>query len=222
MRVSVVIPAYNEGEFLGKCLDSLKRQTIKPFEIIVVDNNSADDTAAIAKKYSAKIVVEKKQGMIFARNRGYDEASGDIIARTDADTILPPDWVEKIDKNFTQNELAGLTGPLVFYDLPLQSPVYANIYSQIASFFSGGGQILNGPNMAISKSVWNKIRTGICTDDKIVHEDVDTAIHIQKIGGKIKEDKTMIVKASGRRIANNPTSFFLEYPVRLARMFRNH
>src|SRR6266567_2953645 len=95
LRISVVIPVYNEEKYLGKCLDSLMRQNVKADEIIVVDNNSTDNSVAIAKKYPIRVVFEKTQGMIPARNHGFNEARYEIIARTDADTILPVNWIKR-------------------------------------------------------------------------------------------------------------------------------
>jgi glycosyltransferase involved in cell wall biosynthesis len=70
VKISVIIPAFNEEKFLGNCLFSLKEQNFKDFGIIVVDNNSTDKTAEIAKKFGAILVSEKNQGVAFARNRG--------------------------------------------------------------------------------------------------------------------------------------------------------
>src|SRR5437763_970821 len=103
MKISVVIPVYNEEKYLHDCLTALQHQTRKADEIIVVNNNSTDSSAQIAEKLGARVVNESKQGMIFARNRGFNEATGDVIARCDADTRVPPDWLEKIEHHF-QNE----------------------------------------------------------------------------------------------------------------------
>jgi glycosyltransferase involved in cell wall biosynthesis len=91
--ISVIIPAFNEEKFLGNCLFSLKNQDFNDFEIIVVDNNSRDKTSKIAKKFGVKLVSEKNQGAALARNRGAKEAKGEILAFTDADTILPKNWL---------------------------------------------------------------------------------------------------------------------------------
>lgn len=88
-KISVIIPAFNEENFLPKCLESLKKQDFKDFEIIVVDNNSKDKTSEISKKFGVKILKEKNQGAAFAREAGFLKARGKIIATTDANTILP-------------------------------------------------------------------------------------------------------------------------------------
>jgi len=79
-----------------------------------------------------------------------------------------------------------------------------------------------GPNMIITKEIWQKVKDKVCLDNKKVHEDIDLAIHILKTGGKIKRDDSLIVKASGRRIKTNPFSFFIEYPLRCLKMLLNH
>jgi len=82
-RVSVVIPAYNEEKNISKIV----KDFFKPYvdEIIVVDNNSTDKTAALARKAGAKVILEKKQGYGFAIRRGLKEAKGDVIIITESD-----------------------------------------------------------------------------------------------------------------------------------------
>src|ERR1700751_6039874 len=97
MNVSVVIPAYNEEEFIGNCLDSLSHQDVKPTEIIVVDKNSTDRTREICERFAAvRVVSEACQGIVFFRNARLAQARGDIIARCDADSVLPHNWVHDI------------------------------------------------------------------------------------------------------------------------------
>lgn len=222
MKVSVVIPAYNEEKYIGNCLLSLKNQEQKADEIIVVDNNSTDHTGVIASEYHVNLVHETKQGMIPARNSGYNKASYDIIARTDADTVLPSDWIKKIKNNFEESDIDALSGPIVFYDLPLKTPFWANLFLDFMTHVQKGRNTLIGPNMAFTKNIWGKIRDSVCLDSKAVHEDVDIGMHILQAGGTIKIDKTLIVEASGRRIKANPVSFFIEYPVRLIHSLQNH
>lgn len=212
MKVSVIIPAFNEKKYIAHCLESLKQQEDKPDEIIVVDNNCTDQTIKIAKKYLVRIIKEKKQGIVFARNKGFNAAAGDILARCDADSILPPNWIKKIKINFKKNKIAGVTGPVVFYDLPLKAN-FSILYLKIMKFMQKGETLL-GPNMAITKDIWLKIKDKVCVDEKKVHEDIDLAIHILKEGGKIKYDWGLIANISGRRIKKKPQSFFIEYPIR--------
>lgn len=222
MRLSVVIPVYNEEKYIERCLISLKNQTEKPDEVIVVDNNCTDKTVEIVKKYKVKIIKEKNQGMVHARNKGFNSARYDIIARCDADSVLSTDWIARIKKNFQKEHVDALSCPIFFYDLPIKKLPYANFFLDLYSLIRPGEEMLIGPNMALTKKVWNKVKNKVCLDDRVVHEDIDLAIHIIKEGGKIKRDRTLIIGASGRRIKFNPISFFVEYPIRLIKMLRAH
>ena len=207
LKISVVIPVYNEEKYLAKNLDSLMAQNVKPDEIIIVDNNSTDNSVAIAKEYPVKIIHESKQGMIPARNRGFNEARYDIIARTDADTILPPTWIKRIKKTFLNEEFVAISGPASFYDLPkivkrtslstTKSSRFIKSYNTIVRQFLKH-DCLYGPNYALRKNAWEQIKNSVCLDDKKVHEDLDIAIHISPFG-KIKFINSLLVKTSARR-----------------------
>lgn len=221
MKISVIIPTYNEEKYIGQCLDGLTNQTEKADEIIIVDNNCTDHTVDIAKKYPVRIVKENKQGMIAARNRGLNEAKYEIIARTDADTIPNPDWIKRIKKNFLVNKISALSGAIYYYDLPI--PHYSSTFVfKILSFLQKRRNPLFGPNMIIRKSIWDKIKKNVCLDDRLVHEDLDLAFHIHQISGYVGFDPLLIVKMSPRRIINNPLSFFIEYPIRAIKTIRLH
>lgn len=221
LKVSVVIPAHNEERYIRRCLASLMEQEVLPNEIIVVDNNCTDKTTEICKEFPVRVIQERRQGMIFARNRGFNSVKYKIIARTDADAILPKDWIKKIKQNFSANNMDALGGPLFFYDLPLNLKFFWEVFSFIVGRILKGN-VLVGPNMAITKNTWEKIRNKVCLNETRVHEDTDLAIHIQKNGGIISYDKTLLVGISGRRIKNNPFSFFIEYPIRLIKTLYGH
>ena len=99
--VSVVIPAYNEDMVIDMCLDSFVLQKTKhKFEVIIVDNNSTDNTYNLVKSYenklNLKVIKEEQKGRGVARNTGFAHATGDIILSTDADAIVPPHWIETL------------------------------------------------------------------------------------------------------------------------------
>lgn len=219
MKVSVVIPAFNEEKYIKSCLESVFSQTVLPDEVIVVNNNSKDKTAEIVKKFDVKLVNEDIQGMIPARNRGFDEAKYDIIARTDADVILSNDWIKIAKKNFEKGRIDGLSGPVSFYDLFKKptSEFPSKIYLEALRAVSKGKRYLQGPNMILSKDIWLKTRNLISLDDKKVHEDLDLSVSIHKVGGIISYDEELSVQISARRIKSRPESFFIEYPIRIAK-----
>lgn len=224
MKVSIVIPVYNEEKYIKNCLDSLMNQEEKPDEIIVVDNNCTDKTIKIVEKYKdIKIIKEKKQGMIPTRNAGFNFASGDIIARCDADTILPVKWVKNIKQHFLEDEsIVAISIPILIYDIPGGNkslfPFY--LYMFIPRVIMGLYPLL-GPSYAVKKSAWEKIKNEVCLDDNVVHEDIDLSFHIKKLG-KIYHDKKTIILTSGRRLKYNPLSFFGEYTLRFFKMLISH
>lgn len=95
--ISVVIPAFNAQENIGRLLDSLFRQTYPPdfYEVIVVDNNSNDLTGQIVNKYPAKFLKEPIQSSYAARNTGITHSKGSIIAFIDSDCIAENRWLEE-------------------------------------------------------------------------------------------------------------------------------
>lgn len=222
MKLSVVIPTHNEADYITDCLDSLMKQNCKPDEIIIVDNNCTDQTIPLAQTYPVKIIREKKQGMIYARNTGFDTALCDVIARCDADTIVPENWVKRIKNNFKNETISALSGPIYFHNLPIikefrfPAVAYAKLMKTIQDH-----ETLLGPNMALTKEIWERVKNEVCLNDKKVHEDIDLAIHIQKYG-RIKFDPELVVWTSSRRMRNNPFSFFVEYPIRLAKTLIDH
>lgn len=198
----MVVPAFNEEKQIANCLQSILSQIDPADEVIVIDNNSTDKTAEIAEKLNIKVIKEPKQGMIPARNRGFNEASGDIIARTDADTIVPPDWTIRIKEHFTIDlELLGLSGPVGFYDGPdfIQQKIWPSkivVQNAVSSVMKHDTMI--GPNMALTKKAWDKVKKEVCKNDKQVHEDMDLAIHLAEYG-KVFFDDSLIVETSFRR-----------------------
>lgn len=109
-EISVVMPAYNETESIVPALASLcQNKTHRNVEIIVSNNNSKDDTEALAAACGVKVVSENRQGIAFARNAGMNAASGKYIVNADADTIYPEDWIELMVRPLIENENVAIT-----------------------------------------------------------------------------------------------------------------
>lgn len=103
MKVSVVIPAYNASSTIAAAIESCLNQTKKPYEVIVVDDASTDNTIAIAEKHPEVKVLRQKsnKGPSAARNLGWDTASGDIVAFLDSDDTWHTKKLEVIAEIFT-------------------------------------------------------------------------------------------------------------------------
>jgi glycosyltransferase involved in cell wall biosynthesis len=187
--LSIVIPVYNEEKFLSACLEAIANQTVLPDEVIVVDNNSTDNSMQIARNFPfVKVISEKQQGIFHARGAGYDTASSDIIARIDADTVLPRGWVSKVHRFYDSghHDNYALTGGGYFYNLRLRR-FNGWVLSQLAYRVNRlvvGHYILWGSNMAFPRSFWFEVRHKVCQRDDI-HEDMDLGIHLHDLGVKI-------------------------------------
>lgn len=187
LAISIVIPVYNEKHHLKACLDSISRQTLAPDEVIVVDNNSTDGSVQLAEKYAfVKIVNEQKQGIVYARNRGFNSVTHPLIARIDADTILPATWVARIHSEYHRSQDFAMTGGGYFYNLKFPK-LNGWILGQMAyrmNRFIMGHYILWGSNMVIPKELWSAVKDDVCIRNDI-HEDLDLAIHLHRKGYKI-------------------------------------
>lgn len=111
MTISVVIPAYNEEKYIPATLASIKKLTRKPDEVIIIDGGSTDRTREMAQKHGARVITVAHRGIGFARQKGLEAASGDIIAFTDSDTVVPPDWLSKIEETLSHPGVVATYGP---------------------------------------------------------------------------------------------------------------
>lgn len=178
--VSVVVPCYNEEANIASCLSTLTSQELPLHEIIVVDNNSTDKTIKIAKKFkNVKILNEKKQGLIAARDTGLSLSTGDIIARIDADSRPTTDWSKTISESFDDSEIQAITGTGYFYDAPMKKSV-RGLRNVVAVHINNrilGHGMLWGSNMALRRTCWLAIKHDVCPGPDIM-EDLDLASHI--------------------------------------------
>jgi glycosyltransferase involved in cell wall biosynthesis len=205
VTLTIVIPAYNEQRHLGSCLDSIAAQVTRADEVIVVDNNSTDLTCEIAKKYPfVKLLKEKNQGIVFARNLGFNAAKSDLIGRIDADTILSEDWVQK-DKNHYRevgcSVFYAATGPSAFQNSKTHHLWYP--LHRIFYFWSSrvlmGHNTLSGSNMFMTNALWQRVQSNVCLRTDI-HEDMDLALHINRLGVDVNFIKNAKNSMAGRKV----------------------
>lgn len=106
-QVSIIIPTLNEASSLGNVLQHLSVLNPSPWEVIVVDGNSDDETVAIAKTHNAKVITVAERGRSIQQNRGADFATGDILCFLHADTFVPNDLVAVITQTLTEPDVVG-------------------------------------------------------------------------------------------------------------------
>lgn len=207
IRVSVVIPAYNEERVLEKCLQALDTQTVKPYEIIVVDNNSTDATPEIAQRHDVRIVTEKRQGIIYTRLCGFAETRGDIIASLDADSVPKSDWIERIARAFEDEALLGLGGRAGIVEI---SPANMFLGTTLFHVFVRAWDsrryglpqhnLIYGHNLAVRRSAWLEARPSlyIGPDNQEVIEDIELSAKLSLMG-PVRTDNKLLVKIHALR-----------------------
>lgn len=204
LTLSIIIPVYNDARHLRDCLESIKNQVEQADEVVVVDNNSTDDSVKIAKKYKfVRLIHEPKQGVLHARNKGFDVANSDIIGRIDSDTVLPKDWVRHVKEYYADAEHRedALTGSGYFYNVPfpyLHRALLGQIMIRLNRFLLGH-YIVWGSNMALPASSWRVVRKDVCMRNDI-HEDLDLAIHLHRHAFQITYHSQLRVGVVMRRV----------------------
>jgi glycosyltransferase involved in cell wall biosynthesis len=181
--ISVVIPAKDDADLLERCLLALARQSRPADEIIVVDNDSSDDTADRARRLGATVISETRPGIPAASAAGYDHARGDIIARLDADCIPAADWLQRIETALADEPgTVAVTNGARFIDGPrhlraLAATLYLGAYFGTVSAALGHVPLF-GSNFAMRRSGWEAVRLEVHRHDAMVHDDMDLSFHL--------------------------------------------
>lgn len=121
MEISLVIPAHNEAEYIGPCIESVLQHAAGKFkEIVVVDNASTDGTGDVARSYAGVTVVrEERKGLTRARQTGLEATTAPYIAYMDGDSRLPEDWFTNAGSLIRRYPAAvSWSGPVYYYDAP--------------------------------------------------------------------------------------------------------
>ncbi len=199
-KISVVICAYNAAHCINGILSSLKNQTFKDFEVVVVNDGSTDNTAQVAQASGARVINRPHEGLSATRNSGINSAKADIIAIIDADCYADKNWLLEIDKEIGlgENIVTGNT------KIP-KSTFLGDCISGLG--YPGGGQLgfhnmwpvkdgytnhLAGGNCAFRKSIIQKLGA-FNPKLTITGDDVFLSMKILKTGYKIKYNPQMFM-----------------------------
>lgn len=211
--LSVVILAYNEEEYLPHALDSIAAQTVAPDEVIVIDNNSTDRTAEIARSYPfVRLVNEPQKGIAPARDRGFAEAKGPLLARIDADTVLPPDWVKNAHTlmDARARDFIAATGPGYVVDIwpAWLGHLIGALVIRYGYFWGSrimfGAPVVFGSSLVLTRAAWDKIKHETCRDSHKYHEDADLAVHLVRYGHVVQSPTLMVGVAKRGFIGESP------------------
>ena len=220
MRLSFVVPAYNEEAYLPACIESILSQAAEypgQIEVIVVNNASTDRTREVALGYpGVTLVDEMRKGLTFARQAGFDASSGELIANVDSDARLTPGWIAQVLSTFAADAVAmanhpkkrplvALSGPQVFYDLPRRRRVIVHLYFVVAKliYFTSRyilrvGSMVQGGNFVLSRTALEQIG-GFNTAISFYGEDTDIARRLSAVG-EVRFTFNLKISTSARRL----------------------
>jgi glycosyltransferase involved in cell wall biosynthesis len=203
-NISFLIPAHNEVNFIADCIESIKYVMVFypkiKYEIIVVDDHSQDDTRWNAIKAMAdQVIYNIGQGIVKARQTGFEASKYDLLAFIDADNRLPLTWLPEALKYFDEEEVVAVTGPLKFYDMPSWFKTASRLFYIAAKISHKHLPMMQGGNYVIRRSALEAIG-GFDTSFAFYGEDTRTATQLVKLG-KIIYNPKMYILSSGRRFS---------------------
>ncbi|MCX8166295.1 MAG: glycosyltransferase [Candidatus Micrarchaeota archaeon] len=221
--LTVVIPALNEEQYIGRTLEHLLKQKTKlvfgkDWEIIVADGGSTDKTVEISKSYGARIAHENTHTIAAGRDAGVKISKGKYIVFTDADVIPDEFWLQNMYDNLSSGKYVAVVGKI----LPLEGTLSEKILTEILNIISivlnsVGINMAYGNNMGVVREYYDKI--GGFNIHLVTSEDTNLIKRLSKVG-KVKYDSKCKVSVSMRRVRKwgvikffffHFTNFFNEY-----------
>lgn len=206
MKLTIIIPAYNEEAYLTDCLAALQAELANPnpfsdVEILVVNNASTDGTAELASAWDEVILIqEPNKGLTKARQAGLLKASGEVVAYVDADTRMPRGWIAKVHQLFEEDQsTVCVSGPYIYYDVNSITRYLVRLYwllLAMPSYWITHYMVVGG-NFAARKSALNAIG-GFDTRIPFYGEDTDIARRLTTVG-KVKFTLRLPMLTSSRR-----------------------
>jgi len=161
LTIGTIVCAYNESRLLPACLYSLRAQTRPPDDILVINNASTDETAAVARAVpGVRVVDEPRKGLVVARETGRRASWCDVLAFVDADCRAPIHWLERVESQFDGvGSPVAVTGPYRFYDWDIAGRALIRAYDLLVAppthalvhHLCGLGAILYGGNFAVRR-----------------------------------------------------------------------
>ena len=209
MKLSIIIPAFNEAAYIGAALDSLEAAAAHlrdnadvEVEVIVVDNNSTDDTAAVARSRGARVVEEPLQGIARARNAGARHAEGDVLVFIDADVSAPATLLVAIQGAMEDSSCVGGGFDVEYRPRRLLVRLHLRAWRLLARLMD----MVQGPTQFCRASVFEEV--GGYDESAWIGEDVDFFWNMKRFakrtGGTVRFIRNPRVRPSSRRFDTWP------------------
>jgi glycosyltransferase involved in cell wall biosynthesis len=207
LRITVVVCAHNEARHLPACLYSLLAQTRPPDELLVINNASTDETAAVARDVpNVRVVDEPRKGLVIARETARREALGNLLVYVDADCRAPLTWLARVAAHFERDpHLIALSGPYRYYDWDRFGRLLIRAYDYtvapvtlvLVKYVLRLGTIFYGGNFAVRRSALDRIG-GFDTSIEFHGEDTNLGRRLFEIG-KVTLNYDCFLYTSARR-----------------------
>ncbi len=206
-RISAIVCAYNEADYLPGCLYSLLAQTRPLDEIVVVDNASTDRTAEVAGRFHrVRVIRESQKGLVRARHTGYRQSTGDLLWYVDADTRAPAWWIERVEERFaTRPRLVAVSAACRYYDWDWLGRWLLHAYHYtvspatqvIVQHVCRVGAVLYGGSFCVSRPALEAIG-GFDTSIEFHGEDTNLGRRLARVG-RVDVSRRCYVLTSARR-----------------------
>lgn len=193
--ISFVIPAFNESAVIGRCIRRI-RLAWPNAQIIVVDNNSTDDTAAKASG-ADMVIKESTKGVTHARQAGLVMARSEWVVFIDADNEVPFEWMLAFLMHGKDPKVVGVTGPLVYPELGRWQSLMVRAFYRVGSWFHRVMPMMQGGNFVVRKSAM-MAAGGFPLDVAFYGEDTETAVRLSE-QGRIVWERGLWCNSSARR-----------------------
>lgn len=193
MKYSIIVPVFNRPDEVDELLQSLCKQTVKDFEVLIIEDGSSKDCKSVTEKYDKKLDVKyfKKpnSGPGQSRNYGAERANGDFLIVLDSDVVLPNDYLMAVEDELLKNPTEAFGGPDTAH--PSFTPVQKAISYSMTSFFTTGG--IRGGKAKLDKFYPRSFNMGIRRDVYLklggfskmrFGEDIDFSYRIVEAGYK--------------------------------------
>ena len=164
MKYSIIVPVYNRPDEVGELLESLSNQTLRDFEVIIVEDGSVKTCKDVCDKYADILVLyyyaKENSGPGQSRNYGAERANGDYLLILDSDVVLPEGYLQAVEDALRQNPVEAFGGPDAAH--PSFTPVQKAISYSMTSFFTTGG--IRGGKAKLDKFYPRSFNMGIRRD----------------------------------------------------------
>ena len=207
MRLSIIVPAYNEQDYLPDCLHHVLAEVARygrpdEVEVLVVDNASTDGTAAVVAAIpGVRLVREPRKGLTRARQAGLEAAEGAVVGYVDADTRMPPGWIDSVLGAFSVPGVVCVSGPYIYYDAAWRQRAMVRLYWWLLAMpaYWATRYMAVGGKFAASGAALREIG-GFDPEIAFYGEDTDIARRLAK-AGRVRFLLRLAMPTSARRLA---------------------